>query len=307
MKIKNIISKANKNKFDIASNPEFLKEGKAVLDFQKPDRIVAGVENDKAFAIIEKIYEPLTNKSKKNILLRMSIASAELTKYVANAMLATRISFMNEVSIFAEKVNANVKEVQRGLSFDKRIGGDFLNPGLGYGGSCFPKDIKSILHQAKEKSVSLNVISGTKKSNQQQREFFFSKIENYFQAKLEKKVFTIWGLSFKPDTDDIRESISLYLIKELLKRKAVVKVHDPKAQRFVENIFKNKIHYFSDKYEALDNSHALILATEWEEYLSPNQAIMKKKMDTKVIFDGRNVLQNFSKQNNFKYFGVGLN
>ena len=306
LEAKKKLSQITSTPFDIASNPEFLKEGTAIHDFFYPDRIVVGAENEKTFATIKSIYKPLL---KENNFLEMDINSAELTKYAANAMLATRVSFMNELAIYAEKTNADIQQVQLGISSDKRIGNAFLNSGIGYGGSCFPKDVNGILQDAETKEVALPVIQGTKKTNDQQRIYFLDKIKRFFSEaknKLSHKTLAIWGLAFKPNTDDIREAPALFIIDKLLLEKTTLNAHDPQATSLVKKIYRGEINCFADKYQALQGADGLIICTEWEEYRNPDFAKLAKTMNQKVIFDGRNILKEQAKKNGFQYFGIGI-
>ncbi len=300
--IKKRIAKKTKSHFAIVSNPEFLREGVAINDFLYPERVILGVEDSKSFKKAQSIYLPLVSKNK---IIKMDINSAELSKYAANAMLATRISLMNELAIYAEKVKANIEEVKKGIGLDQRIGKDFLNAGIGYGGSCFPKDVNGLLHHAKSKKVKLNVISGTKETNQRQINFFLKKIKKYFGENISRKKVAIWGITFKPDTDDLREAPALLLIKKLLDLQVKINVSDPQGLIQVKKVYGNKIDYYENPYQALEKANALILCTEWGVYKKPDVSKMIKLMKEKVIFDGRNLLKDFAKKNKFAYFGIG--
>ncbi len=290
--------------FDVASNPEFLKEGAAVDDFLRPDRIIVGVESDQAKKIMERIYKPFLLNG--HPLIFMDIASAELTKYAANSMLATRISFMNDIANLCELVGADVNSVRKGIGSDPRIGNKFIYPGMGYGGSCFPKDVKAIIHTAEAYGYPLKVIRAVEEVNNYQKEIIFLKIREYFKDDLKDKVFGIWGLSFKPNTDDIREAPSLTLIQKLLEKGAKIKAYDPVAMGEVKKLLGNKIEYSKDLYEAAIDADALILVTEWSEFRIPNYNVLSRLMKQKIIFDGRNIYEPLElKESGFKYFCIG--
>ena len=292
--------------FDIASNPEFLKEGAAVDDFLRPDRIIVGIESNRAKKIIEKLYKPFLLNG--HPLIFMDIASAELTKYAANSMLATRISFMNDIANLCELVGADVNSVRKGIGSDPRIGNKFIYPGIGYGGSCFPKDVKAIIKTADGYGYSLKVIKAVEEVNNHQKEVVFMKIKEYFKGNLKGRQFGIWGLSFKPNTDDIREAPSLTLIRKLLAEGANVKAYDPAAMQEVKKKLGNIIEYSKDLYEVAIDIDALILATEWSEFRIPNYKVLGKLMKQKVIFDGRNIYEPEElKELGFKYFCIGRN
>ena len=290
--------------FDIASNPEFLKEGAAVEDFLKPERIVIGIDNDKTGEIMKRLYMPFVLNN--HPILFMDIASAEITKYAANAMLATRISFINEIANLCDLLGADVNAVRKGIGSDSRIGSKFLYPGTGYGGSCFPKDVKAIIKTAEEHGYELNVIKAVEKANEYQKNIIFNKISRYFNNDLSQKSFGIWGLSFKPRTDDIRESSSIFLIEKLLNEGASVSAYDPAAIGETRKKLGDSISYAGDPYEALRNADAMVLMTEWSEFHLPDFGIMADVMRGKVIFDGRNIYDPAGiKKMGFKYFGIG--
>jgi UDPglucose 6-dehydrogenase len=290
--------------FDIASNPEFLKEGAAVDDFLRPARIIIGIESDRAKKIMEKLYKPFLLNG--HPIIHMDIASAELTKYAANTMLATRISFMNDLANLCELVGADINSIRKGIGSDPRIGNKFIYPGIGYGGSCFPKDVKAIIKTADSYGYSLKVIKAVDEVNNSQKEIIYMKIKEYFKGKLKDRQFGIWGLSFKPNTDDIREAPSLTLIKKLLTDGARIKAYDPAAMAEVKNQLGNKIEYSKDLYEAAIDVDALILATEWPEFRIPNYKVLEKLMKQKIIFDGRNIYDpDELKELGFKYFCIG--
>lgn len=293
-------------KFDVASNPEFLKEGTAVDDFLKPDRIIIGVESAQAKKIMEKLYKPFLLNG--HPIIYMDIASAELTKYAANSMLATRISFMNDIANLCELVGADVNSVRKGIGSDPRIGNKFIYPGIGYGGSCFPKDVKALIRTADGFGYSLNVLKAVEDVNNQQKEILYKKIKENFGDNLKGKIFGMWGLSFKPNTDDIREAPSLSLIRQLLKSGAKIKAYDPVAMKEVEKELSNRIEYAKDLYEATIEVDALILVTEWPEFRVPNYRVLAKLMKQKIIFDGRNIYDpDELKEIGFKYFCIGRN
>jgi UDPglucose 6-dehydrogenase len=303
--VKNELKKRGvKIPFDIASNPEFLKEGAAVDDFLRPDRIIIGIESDRAKKIMEKLYKPFLLNG--HPIVYMDIASAELTKYAANTMLATRISFMNDLANLCELVGADINSVRKGIGSDPRIGNKFIYPGIGYGGSCFPKDVKAIIKTADSYGYSLKVIKAVEEVNNSQKEIIYMKIKEYFKGKLKDRQFGIWGLSFKPNTDDIREAPALTLIRKLLADGARIKAYDPAAMAEVKKQMGNKIEYSKDLYEAAIDVDALILATEWPEFRIPNYKVLEKLMKQKIIFDGRNIYDpDELKELGFKYFCIG--
>jgi len=290
--------------FDIASNPEFLKEGAAVDDFLRPDRIIIGIESERAKKTMEKLYKPFLLNG--HPIIYMDIVSAELTKYAANTMLATRISFMNDMANLCELVGADINSVRKGIGSDPRIGNKFIYPGIGYGGSCFPKDVKAIIKTADNYGYSLKVIKAVEEVNNYQKEVIFMKIKKFFKGNIKGKQFGIWGLSFKPNTDDIREASSLTLIRKLLYEGARIKAYDPAAMTVVRKQLGNKIEYSKDLYEVAIDVDALILATEWPEFRVPNYRVLGKLMKQKVIFDGRNIYDpDELKELGFKYFCIG--
>jgi UDPglucose 6-dehydrogenase len=273
--------------FDVASNPEFLKEGNAVDDFLKPDRIVIGVESEKAEKILKRLYKPFLLNN--HPIFVMDITSSEMTKYVANAMLATKISFINEVANLCETVGADINLVRKGIGSDTRIGYKFLYPGVGYGGSCFPKDVQALIRTAKDYNCSLNILQAVEDANKYQKTVLFDKISSHFKGDLKGKTIAIWGLSFKPETDDMREAPSLVLIKSLLDNGAIVSAYDPIAMHETQRILGDKIKYCKDMYEALIGADALAVVTEWSEFRLPNFKVMERLMNNKVLFDGRNI------------------
>ena len=280
------IKKNYKGEFDVVSNPEFLKQGAAVDDFLKPDRVVRGSESEKAIDIMREIYNPFTRTG--NPIIIMDIKSAEMTKYAANAFLATKISFANEMANISEKVGANADLVRIGMSSDKRIGNQFLFHGLGYGGSCFPKDVQALIKTASDFGIDSDLLKATHKVNVNQRKNFVNKILKHYNNDIKNKIFAVWGLAFKPRTNDMRESPAITIINMLLDKGAKIKAYDPKAMETAKVIFGNKIVYSSNSYEALENADALILITEWNEFKRPSFDKIKSKLKEPIIFDGRN-------------------
>ena len=290
--------------FDVASNPEFLKEGAAVNDFLHPDRIVIGVETIRAREILEKLYQPFSIEG--HPIFFMDIASAEMTKYASNAMLATRISFINEIARLCEEVGADIHHVRVGMGSDPRIGPSFLNAGIGYGGFCFPKDVKALIYSGTERQVSMRILQATEEVNNRQKLVLFDKLANYYGSQLQGKKVAIWGLSFKPETDDLREAPSLIIINALLDAGVEVSVFDPVAMLGVKAKFGNALNYAADMYETVQEASALLLLTEWEVFRTPNWTEVKRLMREKVILDGRNIYNgNEMRKLGFVYFGIG--
>lgn len=290
--------------FDVASNPEFLKEGNAVEDFLKPDRIVIGVESEEGEKMMRRLYKPFLLNN--HPILFMDIASAEMTKYVANAMLAARISFMNDIANLCEIVGADVNAVRNGIGSDPRIGHAFIYPGMGYGGSCFPKDVRALIKTADANDYPLEILKAVEGVNNRQKTIMFKKISRHFNGQLKGKTFTIWGLSFKPNTDDMRDAPSLALIELLLKAGAKIKAYDPVAMNECRRRIGHTIEYANDQYEALIDSDALVVVTEWSEFRAPNFTVMGKLMKNKAIFDGRNIYEPAEiKDLGFRYYGIG--
>ena len=311
LKIKNLIQTEIEKReadveFEVVSNPEFLKEGAAVNDFMKPDRVVIGAENDEVFKTLKQLYSPFFRTHDR--FITMDIASSEMTKYAANAMLATKISFINEMANICERVGANVNKVRLGIGSDSRIGYDFIYPGIGYGGTCFPKDISALIQISRQNNYDPKLISSVEKINRKQKELFFQKITKRFGEDLSGKVFAVWGLAFKPETDDMREAPSVYIIDELINHGAKVKVYDPKAmveaqKKYLKNL---DIYFGKDKYDVIEKVDALILVTEWKEFRSPDFQYLKQSMKKPIIFDGRNQYKDFSlNQFGFEYYQVG--
>lgn len=280
------IKKNYKGEFDVVSNPEFLKQGAAIDDFLKPDRVVIGSESEKAIDIMREIYNPFTRTG--NPMIIMDIKSAEMTKYAANAFLATKISFANEMANISEKVGANADLVRIGMSSDKRIGNQFLFHGLGYGGSCFPKDVQALIKTASDFGIDSDLLKATHKVNVNQRKNFVNKILKHYNNDIKNKIFAVWGLAFKPRTNDMRESPAITIINMLLDKGAKIKAYDPKAMETAKSIFADKIIYASNSYDVLDNADALILITEWNEFKRPSFDKIKSKLKEPIIFDGRN-------------------
>ncbi len=303
-KVKNLIAKNCICEFDVVSNPEFLREGMAVEDFMKPERVVIGTESEKAKELLNRLYGPFVRQG--NPVIFMDEKSAELTKYAANAFLATKITFMNEIANLCELLGADVDMVRKGIGSDNRIGKRFLFPGVGYGGSCFPKDVKALHHMARENKYNFKVLKSVMEVNEKQRIILIDKINKKFGDDISGKTFAIWGLAFKPNTDDIREAPALYLIEELLDRGAKIQAFDPEAMINVKNILGDKIHYGENQYEVLKNADALILTTEWTMFRTPDFDQMKSIMKNKVIFDGRNVFElNEMEEQGFYYDSIG--
>lgn len=303
-KVKRIISKEANYPFGIASNPEFLKEGAAIDDFMKPDRIILGVADPEVEEVMRELYAPFVRTG--NPIIAMDIRSAEMTKYAANAMLATRISFMNELANLCEAVGADVSAVRSGIGSDPRIGSSFLFPGVGYGGSCFPKDVQALIRTAEEYNQDLKILPAVEAVNQKQRELLAERVIGHFKKNLKDKTIAIWGLSFKPNTDDMREAPSIFIINKLLKRGARIKVYDPVALPNAKKEFGNKISYSKDNYGILNGADALAVVTEWNEFRRPNFEKMLRLMKTPVIFDGRNIYSPHKlKEMGFEYYGIG--
>ncbi len=309
IKVKSVIQEElNKRKsnlkFDVASNPEFLKEGNAIEDFLKPDRIVLGIDSETAEKIMFKLYKPFLLNG--HPILVMDIPSAELTKYAANAMLATKISFMNDIANLCDIVGADVNMVRKGIGSDPRIGNKFIYAGVGYGGSCFPKDVKALINTADANNYSLDILKTVEKVNNRQKEILIKKIKSHFKNNLAGKTFGIWGLSFKPQTDDMREAPALTIIELLLSNGAKVKAYDPVAMEECRKKIGNKIIYAKDQYTAIDGVDGLILVTEWSEFRLPDFDLMKKLMKSQIIFDGRNIYEPSEMQElGFTYYSIG--
>jgi len=293
--------------FDVVSNPEFLKEGAAIVDFMKPDRVVIGTDSDYATEKMKQLYHPFCMS--RDRFISMDIRSAEMTKYAANAMLATKISFMNEIANICEKVGADVNQVRLGIGSDQRIGYSFIYPGLGYGGSCFPKDVKALIKIAKENGYTAELITAVEEVNDAQKLVIAQKIVNRFGEDLTGFTFGIWGLAFKPGTDDMREAPAIYVIKELVSRGAKIKAYDPKAineakEHYLQGV--QNITYVDSKYDVLKDSDALLLLTEWKEFRSPDFEEMRTQLKTPIIFDGRNQYNTFNLEDmGIEYYQIG--
>ena len=275
--------------FDVASNPEFLKEGNAVADFMSPDRVVVGVESERAKELMSKLYKPFLLNNFRVIF--MDIPSAEMTKYAANSMLATRISFMNDIANLCELVGADVNMVRSGIGSDTRIGRKFLYPGIGYGGSCFPKDVKALIKTAEQHGYQMRVLQAVEEVNEQQKSILFEKLQRHFCSDLHNKTIALWGLAFKPETDDMREAPSLILINKLLNIGCKVRVYDPAAMKECRRRIGDSVYYATDMYDAALDADALMLVTEWKEFRLPSWAVIKKAMRTPVLLDGRNIYE----------------
>ncbi len=290
--------------FDMASNPEFLKEGAAVEDFLRPERIVVGIDNEKTGEVMKRLYMPFVLNN--HPILFMDIASAEITKYAANAMLATRISFINEIANLCEILGADINHVRKGIGSDSRIGSKFIYPGPGYGGSCFPKDVRAIIRTAEDNGYELKVVKAVEKANDYQKDVLFNKISSHFGSDLSGKMIAIWGLSFKPKTDDIRESSSIHLIKKLLEAGASVRAYDPAAMDETRKQLGDRITYTADHYETLEDADAVVLMTEWAEFHLPDFNKMSTLMRERVLFDGRNIYDPAEiRKAGFVYYGIG--
>lgn len=311
-KVKETVQKELDNRsvvidFDVVSNPEFLKEGVAIQDFMKPDRVVIGAESEYAFNKMKELYSPFFRTHDR--FITMGVKSAEMTKYAANTMLATRISFMNEIASICEKVGADVNQVRLGIGSDSRIGYSFIYPGAGYGGSCFPKDVKALKKMAEEHGYKAELISSVESVNNRQKLVIANKVVNRFGEDLKGCVFGLWGLSFKPGTDDMREAPAIYVVKELIKRGAKIQAYDPKSIEEAKEVYLKDIKnimYCKSKYKVLQNANALILLTEWKEFRSPDFNEIKRNLVNPIIFDGRNQYNAFKlEEKGFEYYQIG--
>ena len=305
-KVHAVIAKNAQVDFAVVSNPEFLREGFAVSDFMKPDRVVIGTRDERARKVMESLYRPFVRQG--NPIYFMDEKSAELTKYAANSFLATKITFMNEVANFCELVGADVDQVRVGIGSDTRIGKRFLFPGIGYGGSCFPKDVQALVKSGEDLNFKFEILSAVLKVNQEQKTILFPKIKNFFRGDLSGKKIAVWGLAFKPDTDDIREAPALFMIEALLDAGANISAYDPEALPNVKNSLGNKIDYASDEYSALSGADALLICTEWGIFRNPDFTRMKSLMKDAVLFDGRNLFE-IGEMNDkgFYYCSIGRN
>ncbi len=303
-KVRELIRSKTSEKVDVVSNPEFLKEGAAVDDFMRPDRVVIGIHSARVAAIMKELYRPVVRTGRP--ILTMDNRSAELTKYAANAMLATRISFINEIANVCEHMGANVNSVREGIGSDQRIGFSFLFPGVGYGGSCFPKDVKALASAAEELGYKMKILEAVDDLNTRQKSILVPKIKQHFGGRLKGKTIAVWGLAFKPRTDDMREAPSISIVDELLSAGATLQVHDPVAIKEARKLFGRKVKYCEQPYDALDGAHALVLVTEWAEFRNPDFGRMKRLMRGNAIFDGRNIYTpKAMKDMGFKYYGIG--
>jgi UDPglucose 6-dehydrogenase len=303
-KVYKAIAKNFKGAFDVVSNPEFLREGVAVDDFMKPDRVVIGTSSDRARKVMEELYNPFVRQG--NPIIFMNERSAELTKYAANSFLATKITFMNEIAQLCERLGADVDMVRRGIGSDERIGKRFLFPGIGYGGSCFPKDVQALVQSSNEVNYEFKILNAVMDVNEKQKMHLIPKISRYFGGKLKGKHFALWGLAFKPNTDDIREAPALFIIDALIKEGCTLSVFDPEAMPNVKTQIGNTVKYGENQYEVLEKADALIIATEWNEFRTPNFLKMVTSMKNKVIFDGRNLFDiNAIRELGFYYESIG--
>lgn len=290
--------------FDVASNPEFLKEGSAVQDFLKPDRIIVGTESERAQKVMKRLYKPFLLNG--HPILFMDILSSEMTKYAANSMLATKISFINDIANLCEIIGADIDAVRRGIGSDQRIGHKFIYPGTGYGGSCFPKDVQALIRTADENNYSLDILKAVEAVNNRQKSVLYNKLYKHFNGNLKNKKIAIWGLAFKPKTDDMREAPSLVIIEKLLHAGASVTAYDPVAMTEGKRMLGNEIEFAKDEYEACIDADALVLVTEWPEFRIPNFKVLERLLTSKVIFDGRNIYDpDELKELGFEYFAIG--
>jgi UDPglucose 6-dehydrogenase len=298
------MSEFTKHPFDVASNPEFLKEGTAVDDFLKPDRVVIGTEKPAVFQKLYDLYTPFVRQG--NPIIHMDPISAEVTKYACNAFLATRISFMNELAALCEKVGGDVERVRRGMTTDERIGKHFLYPGVGYGGSCFPKDVQALLSTAKRSDVRMGIIDATEEANERQKHLLAAKVKAHFQGNVRGKTFAVWGLAFKPNTDDIREAPALVIIDELLEAGAKIRAFDPVAAENAKKIYHDRVTFTDTPFEATQGADALLVVTEWNEFKHANVERIKQSLKSPVIFDGRNIYKPSTLIDaGFAYYGIG--
>ena len=302
-KVRAAVAQGAKVEFDVVSNPEFLKEGVAVEDFMKPERVVIGTSSKKAEEVMAQLYEPFVRQG--NPVIFMDERSAEMTKYAANSFLATKISFMNEIANLCERVGADVDQVRRGIGTDSRIGKRFLFPGLGYGGSCFPKDVQALHFTAAQNQYDFRILDSVMKVNYDQRKLFLNEVLSYYKGDVKGKTIALWGLAFKPNTDDIREAPALFLIEELTKLGASIRAYDPEAMPNVKREMGDKAYFATDQYDALTGADFLIIATEWNTFRSPDFDRVVSLLKTKVIFDGRNLYaMNHMKELGFYYYSV---
>lgn len=303
-RVREIIKKNASCEFDVVSNPEFLREGFAVDDFLKPERIIIGSNSERATAMMKKLYSPFVRSG--NPIIEMDERSAELTKYAANAFLATKITFMNEIANYCEKVGADVDKVRAGIGSDSRIGKRFLFPGVGYGGSCFPKDVKALHKAGQDEAYDFKILNSVIEVNDTQKTILIPKMQTYFQNKLSGKHVAVWGLAFKPETDDIREAPSIYMMQELLSKGVTLSVFDPEAMPNIKKRFGDKLNYASSMYGALEGADALLICTEWSIFRTPDYQKLKELLNNPVIFDGRNLYNvEDMETEGFTYISIG--
>jgi len=302
--VREIVARAGRRDIDVCSVPEFLKEGSAVEDFMRPDRIIIGSSSERATAVLRELHAPFVRTD--NPVIVMDQRSAELTKYASNAMLALRVSFINEIANLCEAVGAEINSVRRGMGADRRIGSQFLFPGIGYGGSCFPKDVQALVHTAAEHHLDFSLLREAQAVNERQKRVLVKRVKQHFGEDLKGRVFALWGLAFKPRTDDMREAPSLVVIEELLKAGARVQVHDPEALANAKEIFNDRVSYHTTNYEALGGADALLILTEWNEFRHPNFQRIRAELKQPVIFDGRNLYDpDLMKALDFRYYSIG--
>ncbi|MBF6559503.1 MAG: UDP-glucose/GDP-mannose dehydrogenase family protein [Candidatus Binataceae bacterium] len=303
-KVREIVARAADHRIDICSVPEFLKEGSAIEDFMRPDRVVIGSTSEQATAILREIHSPFMRTD--NPILVMHPRSSELTKYASNAMLAIRISFINQMANLCEAVGAEINDVRRGMGTDRRIGSQFLFPGVGYGGSCFPKDVQALIHSAGQHELDFSILKATDAVNGEQKRMLADRVRMHFGDDLSGRTFAVWGLAFKPRTDDMREAPSLAVIEELLRRGARIRAHDPEALANARSLFGDRISYHENNYDALKDADALIILTEWNEFRHPNFQRIRTALKQAVIFDGRNLYDpSLMKALEFRYYSIG--
>jgi len=303
--VRDVIRRETTHPFSVVSNPEFLKQGAAIADFMKPDRVVIGCDDPRTAELMKELYAPFVRTGKP--VLCMDVASAELTKYAANAMLATRISFMNEIANLCERLGANVNEVRKGIGLDSRIGPSFLFPGIGYGGSCFPKDVKALVKTAEAAGYDLRVLKAVEAVNEDQKRWLLGRVERHFGEDLTGKSFGVWGTSFKPQTDDMREAPAIVVVDGLLARGAEVRVCDPEALDEARHHFGDRVRYCKRNYDAIEGADALVLCTEWNEFRHPDFERIKSVLRQPVVFDGRNIYSSYDlPSRGFTYYCVGV-
>jgi len=303
-RVREMLSRETSYEFDVVSNPEFLKEGAAVNDFMKPDRIVIGTRSSRALAIMQDLYAPFVRTG--NPLIVMDERSSELTKYASNSFLATKVSFMNEVAALCERVGADIDQVRKGMGSDPRIGPQFLFAGIGYGGSCFPKDVAALLNTSITNKHEFQILAAVETVNKRQKRVIVEKLKKHYRNDLKGRVVTIWGLAFKPNTDDVREAPALTIIEALLKEGVELRVHDPEAMEEMKKRIGNSVRFFNNNYDALKGSEALLLVTEWNEFRRPDFDRIKSLMKTPVVFDGRNIYDpKIMREKGFVYYGIG--